>query len=62
MKQLHTIIAILFAIIAALIYWSTEGEKWTPALVALLIANVSLAAIAIENAIDGSGRGPGGGF
>ncbi len=60
MKQLHTIVVFVFVILSLLIYWSTEGSKWTPTLLALLIANVSLAAIAIETAIDR--RGPGVGF
>ena len=50
MKILHGMIAIGFIVLGLSIYSSTK--KPVPALVALLIGNVSLAAISIENALD----------
>ena len=55
MKILHAIIAMVFIVIGLGIYTNTEkGPKLMPALVSLLIANVSLAAISLENALDRS--------
>jgi len=52
-KVLHAIIAIVFIFIGLSIFTQGEGQKRvTSALVALLIANVSLAAISLESALD----------
>ena len=53
MKVLHAIIAMVFIVIGLAIYTSSEkGPRLVPALVSLLIANVSLAAISLEGALD----------
>jgi hypothetical protein len=52
MKILHAIVAIAFVFIGAALYTADDPRKRTPAFLALLIANVSLAAISIEGAID----------
>jgi len=57
MKVLHTIIALVFIFIGLSIY--TKTSKTTPALLALLIGNVSLAAISLERALDKSPIEPG---
>ena len=50
MKLLHAIIAIVFVVIGLSIY--TNTRKLEPSLLALLVANVSLAAIGIGNSLD----------
>jgi len=57
MKVLHAIIALVFIFIGLSIY--TKTSEATPALIALLIGNVSLAAISIERALDKSPIEPG---
>jgi hypothetical protein len=55
MKILHGIIAILFIVIGLAIYTNSSGPAaLLPTLLALLIANVSLAAVSLENALDRS--------
>lgn len=55
MKVLHAIIALVFVVIGMSLYTRADGNlRPTPALLALLIANVSLAAISLENALDRS--------
>ncbi len=55
MKILHAIIAMVFIVIGMSLYTRADGNpRQTPALLALLIANVSLAAISLENALDRS--------
>ncbi len=58
MRQFHLIIAIFFALVAFAIFTTSEGEKRTPALLSLLISNVSMAYLGIEGAIERSSRGP----
>jgi hypothetical protein len=50
MKVLHAIIALLFIFVGLSLYTTTS--ETISALLALLISNVSLAAISIENALD----------
>ena len=55
MKVLHAIIAMVFIVIGLAIYTSSQsGPRLMPALLSLLIANVSLAAMSLENALDRS--------
>lgn len=51
MKILHAIIALLFVFVG-LSLLTTASDKTVAAFLALLISNVSLAAISIENALD----------
>ena len=52
MKILHAIIALFFIFVGLALY--TTKSATTQALIALLISNVSLAAISIEIALDKS--------
>ena len=49
MRALHTLVAIAFSIASLSLY---SHSKLTPALIAALIANVSIAAIGIEIALS----------
>ena len=51
MKVLHAIIALFFIFVGVSLY-TTTSDKTVAAFLALLISNVSLAAISIENALD----------
>ena len=51
MKVLHALIAIFFIFVGLSLY-TTQSDQTVAAFVALLISNVSLAAISIENALD----------
>ena len=54
-RSVHAIIAMIFIVIGLGIFTNSEnGLRLMPALVSLLIANVSLAAISLENALDRS--------
>ena len=50
MKVLHAIIALFFIVVGLSLYTTTS--ETISAFLALLIGNVSLAAISIENALD----------
>ena len=50
MRVLHALIAIVFTVVG--LSYITKSGKATPGLISLLIANVSLAVLAIENALD----------
>jgi drug/metabolite transporter (DMT)-like permease len=66
MKILHAIIAIVFIVIGLALYTgSSEPGRVQLALLAMLVANVSLVAVSLENALDrspielpGEDRGP----
>ena len=51
MKVLHAIIALFFIFVGLALY-TTTSDATVAAFLALLISNVSLAAISIENALD----------
>ncbi len=58
MRVLHSVIAVVFVFLAGAMYWHSGGTKWTPTLLALVVANVSLTAISLELVIERvSGRG-----
>lgn len=50
MRVLHALIAIVFTVVG--LSYITKSGKAMPGLISLLIANVSLAVLAIENALD----------
>ncbi len=53
MKILHAIIAIVFIVIGLALYTgSSEPERVQLALLAMLVANVSLVAVSLENGLD----------
>ncbi|MCH2173497.1 hypothetical protein MK489_22200 [Myxococcota bacterium] len=52
MRVLHALIAMVFTVVG--LSCLTKYGKVTPGLLSLLIANVSLAVLAIENALDKS--------
>ena len=56
MRQLHTVVAIVFAGIGIAIFADSEGEKRAPALISLLISNVSVASLSIGSALERRGR------
>ena len=56
MRQLHIVVAIVFAGIGIAIFADSEGEKRTPALISLLISNVSVASLGVGSALERHGR------